>query len=272
MGRKLLFLVYCTKDLASMNILRSLKEHLELERSESFLGLPAWEYGEEVKIVGINREHIFYDHLDLDLKEKFGEVSGVIFLSRHRSSSGKRSLTVHPVGNYGEAEYGGLSRSLSPSFPEAMSECLRILRSEGKGSGYEISFEVTHHGPYLDSPTFFVEIGSDESAWTDEEAGEIWGSTLSSLIFEYLDGIEKREAYLGVGGGHYAPRFSDLSCSKGVDFGHMISNYYLSPASLKLAFEKTPRASGAYIYKKVRKICPEIFEEAERLGLKIFEV
>ncbi len=269
----MLFLIYYPKDLASMNILRGLLEELEFEKSEPFYGLDSWEYGEKVKIVGINKEHIFYNFLDEELRSRFQEVSGVIFLSRHRSASGKRSLTVHPVGNFSEeAEYGGLPKALSPAFPELMSECLRILRREGKGSEYTISFEVTHHGPYLEVPTFFVEIGSDEDAWRDEEAGKIWGSSLAHLLEEYLRGIERKEAYIGVGGGHYAPRFSDITCSKGVDFGHMISNYSLSPEALRLAFQRTPRASGAYIYKKVKKVCPEIFREAERLGLKVFEV
>jgi len=38
--------------------------------------------------------------------------------------------------------------------------------------GYQVSYEVTHHGPTtLVHPSFFVEIGSTEKEWGDPVAG-----------------------------------------------------------------------------------------------------
>ena len=37
---------------------------------------------------------------------------------------------------------------------------------------YEVSYEVTHHGPSLDVPAMFVELGSSENQWSDSKAAE----------------------------------------------------------------------------------------------------
>ena len=63
---------------------------------------------------------------------------------------------------------------------------------------------------------------------------------------------------LGIGGGHYAPRFTDVALEKNVAFGHMIPKYQIEAgniddAMLEQAIEKTPNIKGVYFHRKSLK-------------------
>ncbi|UCG68547.1 MAG: D-aminoacyl-tRNA deacylase, partial [Thermoplasmata archaeon] len=196
----------------------------------------------------INDRHIFHDNVDLELDHEFEKrPECIIFASRHTSESGKRSLTVHPIGNFGKAEFGGLKETLVPSSPHLMTEALRILRKKAKNLDYSVSFEATHHGPFLSTPTFFVEIGSEERAWQDKEAGRAIAETLLEIRTpDYPVG-------LGVGGGHYVPRITDVALERKISFGHIIPTYALdivSPEIAQKVLMATDKVKNVYFHKK----------------------
>ena len=120
---------------------------------------------------------------------------------------------------------GGKAETLVRPTPHLMTSVLRNIPRFNNDPSYSISFEVTHHGPYVDVPTMYLEIGSDESHWGDEvAAGVLIDSLLSAEVSDY-------PVVIGVGGGHYAPRFTDLALSTKVDIGHMVPNYQINDAS-----------------------------------------
>ncbi len=190
------------------------------------------------------------------------DIECLIFPSKHRAESGKRSFTIHPVGNYGpEALYGGRPRTLSPAAPFHMSEALRILKRlhsspeetgiEDEGiceilSGFEVSFEVSHHGPLLDVPSFFIEIGSSEKEWEIPGAGKLLAAVITELIEKGVpqEREQENEIIVGLGGGHYAPRFSDAATTDGIDFGHIAPGYALKNLDGDLAREMVEKSTG----------------------------
>src|SRR5205807_5140421 len=126
--------------------------------------------------------HPYRDHLDRDLESGFQEPADlVVYRSKHRSESGRPSLTVHPIGNPGAAEFGGQPRTLVPSAPRWMTSALRSLRQAGGHLGYVVTFEATHHGPYLTSPTFYIEQGSTEREWRGRAGTGVIGPGLGRL-------------------------------------------------------------------------------------------
>ncbi len=139
----------------------------------------------------------------------------LIFLSRHASVNPVPVLTVHVTGNLREAELGGSPRSLPPAAPAMMQAVLREI-FVNRPAGYRVSYEVTHHGPTdLETPSFFVEIGSTEKEWGDEEAGRaiargILGATPTDAI-----------PLVGFGGNHYAARQTEIALSSRGAFGHI---------------------------------------------------
>ncbi|MBP1662748.1 MAG: hypothetical protein H6P94_997 [Thermoplasmatales archaeon] len=60
---------------------------------------------------------------------------------------------------------------------------------------------------------------------------------------------------IGIGGGHYAPRFTEIALQKNVAFGHMIPTYKIDEGAitdeiLEQAMQKTPGFNGVYLHKK----------------------
>ena len=173
-------------------------------------------------LMNISVKHIFAEGID-GIASKYGvDVTDVVFMSRHSAASGKPTLTVHPIGNFKDAEFGGNPRTLVKPTPHMMTDALRRMKVRNDSPEYSVSFEVTHHGPYLDKPTMFIEIGSEETHWGDMHAADM----LSDVILG-MNGDERYPVVVGVGGGHYAPRFTELVLTQKVDMGHMVPYYQI---------------------------------------------
>lgn len=172
-------------------------------------------------ILSSTRWHIDFEEV-IETSTRFGvDPELVVFMSRHSSASGRPALTVHPIGNFHGNELGGKPRKLVKACPGYMTDALRRIHDMNDMDGTEVSFEVTHHGPWVDRPTFFIEVGSDKSHWENKHAADILAHVLVNNTGS------KNPVVIGVGGGHYAPRFTEAALSSKVDFGHMIPNYHL---------------------------------------------
>lgn len=220
-------------------------------------------------LVSIPEHHLYRDHLDRDVSSAYGEsIDLVVYLSKHRSESRTASLTVHPIGNPRRADFGGLPGTLVPTAPLWMTAALLGLRAEASGLPYDVTFEATHHGPYLETPTFYIEQGSTEKEWGDLAA--------SAAIARTLLGIRPVDApvAVGLGGGHYVPRHTDIAVARRIAFGHLLPTYALEGLSdelLEQAIRRTPSVSLAYLHRKSLGK-PEARDLEERLvarGLRV---
>lgn len=231
---------------------------------EALLGMGDWEdmgsdgsnsylsCGDDV-LMTISGRHIRAEGIDA-VAERFGiHCDEVVFMSRHSAASGKPTLTVHPFGNYGAADFGGRPGKLSPSAPESMTGMLRRIAEINGLEEYSVSFEVTHHGPLIGTPGYFIEVGSEETHWGDKRAAEVLAHAL--LTAERADGPR----LIGVGGGHYAPRFTELVLSRRACIGHMVPAYQTEGVDneevarrISAAAEMTG-AEAAYVHRKSMK-------------------
>jgi len=200
--------------------------------------------GDELWAVRRPGPHLHDDALDRRLPAALRDRRPtLVFPSIHRSESGQRCFTVHPLGNPGpRAELGGRPRTLVPTDPWAMAGLLRELDQRASSVGLRATYEATHHGPWLGLPAMFVEVAvTDRQAPTDAELG-----VLATALREFRPDPANRTA-LAVGGGHYAPRFTDLARSRRWAFGHIISRHALAdlePTTAREALEATPSAAG----------------------------
>ena len=62
-----------------------------------------------------------------------------------------------------------------------MTSLLRELKRRPPGCSFEVTYEVTHHGPYLETPTLFIEIGSSEATWGDRDAARAIARALTEV-------------------------------------------------------------------------------------------
>jgi len=246
----MMLIVISKNDTASLNISRNLLDLVEWSDEGKFLANPLYKSGDFL-MATIDDEHLYHDNLDREFQESTGiKPEIVIFASRHRSESGLRSLTVHTPGNFSKAELGGRPKELVPSSPLHKTNALRNLRDFAGDLDYKVSFEATHHGPYLETGAFYIEIGSDESCWVEEAPGR----AIAKAILD-ID-PENEQVAIGVGGGHYAPRMTDVALESQLSFGHIIPSYALESIGeemLEKAIERTPDVECVYFHKKAMK-------------------
>ncbi len=238
----MILLVSSGKDIASLNIKAQVLGHYEFESTEStFQKNPVYSAtigGKEVRLITLAEEAIAAQYLP----EYFADLNLVVFITRHSSQSGKPTLSVHTPGNLGPAELGGLPRNVSVSAASAMRDALKALRnySEEECPGYEVSYEGTHHGPSLNLPSMFVELGSSLEQWHDSKAAEVVAHASVEAIMKF--GKTENTAALGIGGPHYNRRFTKMALNDEEIFGHMIPKYalpYTDPDILNQCIEKT---------------------------------
>ena len=239
--------VTSSEDSASMNIRGKLLGLRDWREEGSFAGHPVLRT-DDYAMIQVDRIHLDEDHIDGRAASELGiEVSTTIFASRHKSESQIPTLTTHPVGNYSTADFGGVARALSPSSPQLMTEALRVLARNAEGLEFKVSFETTHHGPLTDGPAFYIEIGSCEEFWTRADAA----SAIAKTILEAKE--TEYPVVVCVGGGHYAPRFTDVALSRKVAIGHMAANYALESLDDTMIAQMVDRSGGAkkvYFHKK----------------------
>jgi D-aminoacyl-tRNA deacylase len=216
------------KDVAGINIANYvLKNYSFTKTSQKFQETPIY-------TAQINKKHIVLVRLKEEtvyaqnLLNSFPDADLVVFLSRHSSQSGKPTLSVHTPGNFAEANLGGLPRTLSVCPAAAMRNTLKSLQQfkTEMELDYEVSYECTHHGPSLNVPTMFVELGSSSRQWSDARAGEAVAKAAMHAITSF--GAPNEAAALGIGGTHYNQKFTQMALNNEALFGHMISKYALS--------------------------------------------
>ncbi len=228
-------IVASQRDAAAQNIAR------ELIRLKDFQPL-AWSSGDLFR-----KGDVFLKQVDSDgiYTENLGEDSGfdaVIFASRHRSESGEPALTVHWTGNStGRADFGGKPKSLSFADPPRLRAALLALDEarEARKLNYAVTLEATHHGPTeLGVPTLFVEIGSAEREWNDQQAA----AAVSEAIWKAATAPVEGKIAVGFGGGHYCNKHCVAIRKDGYAFGHILSKYFFEEydeAIVRMAFQRT---------------------------------
>ena len=264
------------EDSASINLRDRLLEMSVWEADGEFDNNILWKlttnYGgfckKDTRLITINKIHIHAEKIDEIWVEETGlDIDNIVFLSRHKAASGKPSLTVHPIGNWGAAEYGGEEGEISKTAPNWMTGLLLNIK-RNQVEGYDVCFEATHHGPLLNTPTMFLEIGSTESEWEKREPAE---ALIKSLLYlKPVSGIN----VIGLGGGHYTPRFTEAALTHEVCFGHMVANYGIPHLTENIILKaiKTSNAKGIYFHRKgMKKIEYRKWKEwAEKEEIKVF--
>ncbi|DAC73327.1 MAG TPA: transposase [Thermoplasmata archaeon] len=259
-------MISSTEDPASINIKNSLLEQTAWEEHGTFYNTPVFRHTtmKNLVIVTVPDKKIRHENIDNEVKEQLHLNPRIaIFLSRHRSKMEQPTLTVHPIGNYGDAEFGGQPKTLVPAAPRMMTHLLRLIKKNLQPTDlkYQVCYEVTHHGPFLKIPTLFVEVGSTEVQWQQKEPASIIATSLLELLttYNYEEEFPKDiPVILGIGGGHYAPRFTDVAFQKKVAFGHMIPSYHIDSGAIdwgmiEQTMQATPNVSGVYLHKKALK-------------------
>lgn len=243
----MLLVVASAADEASVSIRDRLLEIGGWTEAGTFDGSPVWRRGDRW-LVTLREHHLYVDDVDRKFADALAVTpDAVVVVSKHRSASGQDSLTAHAVGNWGAADFGGRPGALVPAAPGIMTDALRRIAAGAKGLPYAVTYESTHHGPWLETPTFYVEVGTSAAAYADPRAAKV----LAAAVLAAQDAGDP--VAIGVGGGHYMPRVTDVALARRVSFGHLVPSHALDPpdnAALERAIARTPAAKLVYFHRK----------------------
>jgi D-aminoacyl-tRNA deacylase len=216
-----------------------------------------WSQSEAI-LVEVEGPTVTDERLDPDLRALNLPLRDVWFLSKHAAQSGTPSLTVHPIGNWGaEARFGGQPHTLSPAAARDMGALLRTIHARAREAGlpHAVTYEATHHGPRMTLPSLFVEIGSDAAAYADVATARVMAAAVADVLRG--EGRSQGPVLVGAGGGHYAPRATDVATAGEADFGHLLPTHALEagdPAELlRRAVAATPGCAGVHLHRKAMK-------------------
>jgi D-aminoacyl-tRNA deacylase len=221
----MILIVASNTDIASLNIRRQiLKYHFFCVMEKTFQSNPLYAKqvsGQEVILATLSDEAVNAQNLPDD----FPNTDLIVFISRHSSKSGRPTLSVHTTGNFGDSELGGRPRKVSIAPASAMHTALKALnvKKEEMKLNYEVSYECTHHGPSIDVPTMFIELGSSQPQWGDLQAARAVGDATMATILKFS--VSTKSAILGIGGTHYNQKFTRMALEDKAIFGHMIPKY-----------------------------------------------
>jgi len=237
-------LILCsTLDGASMNLAHSLIQSTDWGDVEEFgHGRVRKHSRMPVQILEIDQLHIHADGIDSTHMDETGEeIDEVLVLSRHVSSTNTPAITLHAIGLPGETPLGepgvaggvrGFVVPPSPRFASLYRKMLVLARDEGLHEEFDLTMEATHHGPKLQSPSLYIEIGSTEFEWNRKDVASVWSSVICDVL-----GLNDGEplgtwnssgsVMVGFGGGHYAPRHKAVVESGNFWLGHVLANYSL---------------------------------------------
>ncbi len=207
-------------------------------------GAPFRRLGSQAWVVKRPVLHVHDERLDLRLPMALRERGvTLVFPSVHRSERNVECLAVHPLGNLGpSAEVGGRARTLVPTDPRRMANALRRLDERAASHEVPVTYESTHHGPELDLPAFFVEIGFGNRPGPSTATVRALADTIPEIEADPSDRVA-----VGIGGGHYAPHFTDLALKRRWAFGHLVSRHaleVLDATTARAAWDGTPGAEG----------------------------
>ncbi|MBW2975836.1 hypothetical protein KY347_00150 [Candidatus Woesearchaeota archaeon] len=235
-------IISSSEDKASTNIKEHLIEHHNFSRSEQKFDDNIIYFnkinGNEIRLYTTNSELTHAENID----RKIG-ADLFVFISRHQAKEERKSLTAHAPGNFGKAEFGGKEKRLCVCPAAYLKNIFNELHKNTLNSGYEASMEATHHGPFLEKPVLFVEIGTTEKEWEDKNAGKI----IAKSLFNALNNKNNDyESVFVIGGAHYNYIANKLMLKTNMASGHICAKYNLENLNsdlIKEAMEKSvPKA------------------------------
>ncbi len=215
-------IIYSEINMASSNICKYIINKYEFKKTKEN------EWIKDIKGIKTRIIKVKENVIDFSFKEK---IDYIIVASTHKSESNAKSLCVHVPGNWSNAELGGEKETLNMCYASKMKTILLNIYDLAKKrdmlKDWEITLEADHHGPTpplinSETPIMFVEIGSNEKQWNNQEAISLIGDSIINSIHDNTS----YESVLGFGGGHYATKFNKFELDRSdYAIGHILPKY-----------------------------------------------
>jgi len=264
-------IISSTKDVASLTIRKELMKlgfkYSQDKFEDTFIAILDTPFN-QLRLYTSKEDSILNEEIDKKI-----EADIIVFATRHRSESGIPSLTVHSPGNLSEAKFGGKENELCVSAEPFIKKCLALLE-KNKPEGFEAIQEATHHGPLIEKPCFFIELGSNETGWKDQKGGEAVAKTIVEC---FSIEIPEWKTAIALGGPHHGPAFRKIMIESEYAISHLAPKYALEKLDeemiLKMINRSMKKADKIILdWKGLGQHKERIVSMAEKTGLEIEKI
>ncbi|MBI2144476.1 hypothetical protein HYU17_05000 [Candidatus Woesearchaeota archaeon] len=232
-------IIISSSDPAGTTIRQQLLKNYGFEavKDESFEGFPVFRLqfeDKEARLFTTAREAVHCEGFDKRIPADL-----FVFATKHFSKAGVPALTTHSVGNWGRAQLGGRDSTLCPSPAVLLKFFLQNLAAVARSEGYdgEVVQEATHHGPFIEKPAAFIEVGSSKQEWKDERLASMVADSLIGGLGDYIALSETHEPVVALGGLHYAESFKKLMLESNYAVGHICPKHSLGSLTAELLMQ-----------------------------------
>ncbi len=233
MEKNAIAIIVSARDIAGMAVKQQLLKSYGFEevKGETFDGSPVFTLPIEdysAKLFTAATDSIHCENIDKQISADI-----FVFATRHSSGASVPALTTHSIGNWGRAELGGMDSIICPTSPSLLKLFLQNLTAVAKSENYsgEVVQEATHHGPFIEKPAVFIEVGSTENEWKDEDLASMVADSLIGGLGDFAamgENGEKHEPVVALGGLHYASSFKKLMLETSYAVGHICPKHALN--------------------------------------------
>ena len=216
----MMLIAYSKANVTSANMGHSLQQILGLNDAEERENMRIFA-SKEVSLVELKEPTIYADYLQHVMRSDL-----IIIAERHTSAKGVASFATHAEGNWSaEAKLGGKPKTLSVAAPLTMLSALNLL-NKSKQAEIQLTYEATHHGPLLDIPSLYLEVGGNDQALNSKELAHTVASAIAHVTEREEPEYDK--IALGIGGTHYPAKFTALALQGKYAFSHIMPGYHAS--------------------------------------------
>jgi D-aminoacyl-tRNA deacylase len=203
----MLTLIFSKKNLFSNNILSNLISNNVLinehpEDKYIFYDFSLGQNNNLCKAIVVN-DFLYMTNEDVNYFEsKFNTKCEFLIISSHKSETQKINIiSIHVCGNFNKNELGGEERSFSYSYLDAFEFLYNKLIKAELPKDLIFNVEATHHGPSLERPVLYYEIGPNDDAYNNKDYQEYY----IKLLFEFVNSSYKfkQNPIILIGAPHY---------------------------------------------------------------------
>lgn len=237
-------------------------------------------YAPQIPIIELKKETIFSEDISERKYPELRNIDFLVFASTHRSEKGNPSLCLHAPGNWRNTDLGGKPGKICKTSAFVLKYLFQELdknyqeNKDKLNEEYQVTLEVTHHGPLIEIPCCFIELGSQEKQWQDKEAAKIIAKAILSLQNYDSNFIASHpwQAVIGIGGGHYNQAANKIMLRTNYAVGHIIPKYSLPVTEfmLKEAESKTQEQVAKVLldWKGLGQYKEDTINLLKKMGLK----
>lgn len=226
------YIIYSKGDAFAATAAKALREAAGFSDANDIKGMKHYVSG-KIGMLELDEGLVYSDWLD-DLGTDY-----IVFISRHSSAKGVISFTAHAEGNWNDkSDLGGRPHALGMASPGLMLSFLRPMKKFSGNIG--VVYEATHHGPLLNTPSCFVELGPDAKINVNDRKELLNRLSRGIYAMLYDSGAEYGKVAIGIGGMHYASKFTKYALEGTYAFSHIMPKYYVGQIGmLRQAVERS---------------------------------